>query len=1339
MPRIRYLIALILGLSCPVVLHAAPGSLDTSFGSGVGWVSTGFQGNSSVIGQDILQQADGKLVVVGFSFNGTNDDFALARYNSDGSLDTTFSGDGKLTTAIGTGDDSAHSVIQQADGKLVVAGSNFNGTNDDFALVRYNSDGSLDTTFSSDGKLTTAIGAGDDSGHSVIQQTDGKLVVAGSSSNSSGTHSDFALVRYNSDGSLDTTFSGDGKLTTIFGAGSSYGYSVIQQADGQLVVAGSSSNGTDSDFALVRYNSDGSLDATFSDDGKLTTAIGTDDDSGYSVIQQADGQLVVVGDSRAVNNVDFALARYNSDGSLDTTFSDDGKITTSIGTGHEEGSSVIQQADGRLLVSGSSFNGTNENVALLRYNSDGSLDTTFSGDGKLTTAIGSGNDYGQSVIQQMDGKLVVAGSNHTSSGTDSNDNLGLVRYNSDGTLDTAFDADGKLTTAFSYSKDYGQSVIQQTDGKLVVAGYSYHGASDGNSDFALARYNSNGALDATFDADGILTTAISATGNDAVYSVIQQADGKLMVAGYCISFGNTRDFSLARYSSAGALDTSFSGDGKLSTFGDGSAYSMIRQADGKLVMTVGGNNSFSLMRYNSNGVPDTTFSGDGKLTTTIGSGIHRATSVIQQVDGKLVAAGYSYNVSSYDFALARYNTDGSLDTSFDGDGKLITAIGTGTDDYSYSVIQQTDGKLLVAGYSKNGSNKDFALVRYNSNGSLDTTFSGDGKLTTAIGAGDDEGHSVIQQSDGKLVVAGSSFNGTNNDFALVRYNLNGSLDTAFGSGGKRTKGIVTNSDDVSYSVIQQTDGKLVQAGYSEITANGTAEFVLIRYESGQLDTDGDGIVDWLDPDNDGDNVPNNLDAFPLDASEWVDTDLDGIGNNADTDDDNDGIADVSDNCPLSVNANQLDWDDNGIGDRCDGPVPLPDDVVGVLGKDKAGSAVAFAGDFNSDGYGDYVIGIPGFDVSTKMKDAGRAVVVSGKNGDVLASLNGTAAKDTLGTAVAGDADIDNDGFDDVVIGAPKAGSTHTGSVTILYGPDGVLRPIQVISGAVVKSAFGAAIALGDVDDDNHADILVGAPKDDDASNKLVDAGSVAVISGNDFSELKKFYGASAKANAGSSVASGDVNKDGVVDIVIGAPNDDDAVVKDSGSVKAYTLAGTSLLQKNGVKSKTGFGKSVATGDINGDGYEDILVGAPLDDDLDNALKDTGSIIVFSGNGSAELARKFGTTAKAGFGNSVAVGDVTGDGFADIIVGALKDDKPTAAKAIKDAGSVSVFSGGSYAPIGSALYGGVAKDYFGTSVSAGDINSDGKDDLVIGIPGFDAPGTKLVKDAGAVRVLSGAGL
>jgi uncharacterized delta-60 repeat protein len=244
-------------------------------------------------------------------------------YSQPGSLDLSFGSNGKVVTAIGSGYDYGYSAAIQSDGKIVVAGYRYNGSNDDFALVRYNADGSLDNTFDSDGKVTTAIGSGSEEGFSVAIQIDGKIVVAGYSYN--GLNHDFALVRYNADGSPDNTFDSDGKVTTAIGSGNDIAYSVAIQSDGKIVVAGESPNGSDDDFALVRYNTDGSLDNTFDSDGKVTTAIGSSTDDGQSVAIQSDGKILVAGYSYNGSNGDFALVRYNADGSLDNTFDSDGK------------------------------------------------------------------------------------------------------------------------------------------------------------------------------------------------------------------------------------------------------------------------------------------------------------------------------------------------------------------------------------------------------------------------------------------------------------------------------------------------------------------------------------------------------------------------------------------------------------------------------------------------------------------------------------------------------------------------------------------------------------------------------------------------------------------------------------------------------------------------------------------------------------------------------------------------------------------------------------------------------------------------------------------------------
>jgi uncharacterized delta-60 repeat protein len=389
-----------------------------------------------------------------------------------GDLDPTFDGDGKVTTDF-LGDDEALAVAIQGDGKIVAAGRS--GGND-FALARYNADGALDTTFDTDGKVTTSMSESSDQARAVAIQGDGKIVAAGSA------RADFGLARYNADGSLDATFSGDGKVTTDFGFGfTDRASAVAVQGEGKIVAAGLAEVPGTFEFALARYNADGSLDATFDGDGLVTTDFAADFDEARGVAIQGDGKIVAAGHARVSGNLEFALARYNTDGSLDPTFDTDGKVTTDFAGSNDVAKGVAIRGDGKIVAAGrADVPGTS--FGLGRYNTDGSLDPTFDGDGKVTTDFGSGFDEAQGVAIQANGKIVAAGYARVSG----NDDFALARYNADGSLDTTFSGDGKVTTDFA-GDDLALAVAIQANGRIVAAGCTSCFTFT-TSDFALARY-----------------------------------------------------------------------------------------------------------------------------------------------------------------------------------------------------------------------------------------------------------------------------------------------------------------------------------------------------------------------------------------------------------------------------------------------------------------------------------------------------------------------------------------------------------------------------------------------------------------------------------------------------------------------------------------------------------------------------------------------------------------------------------------------------------------------------------------------------------------------------------
>lgn len=433
--------------------------------------------------------------------------------SSSGPLDGKFGKDGKVTTAIGSIDDEAYGLVIQADGKLVAAGYTNYGTQSNplhkFALVRYNTDGTLDTTFGTGGTgiVTTDINGINDVALALVIQPDNKLVAAGFTD--TGSQNEFALVRYNTDGTLDTSFGtgGTGIVTTSIGAVDDEAFAlVIQPSDGKLVAAGYSNNGSQRIFALVRYNTNGTPDAGFGSAGIVTTLIGSKDQA-FALAIQPNGKLVAAGFSTITSSgaVVFALARYNTNGSLDTTgFNPTGTIpgvvTTPIGDGEDdEIHSIAVLSNGKLVAAGYSHNGSQYVIALVRYNTDGSLDPTFGLTGIVTTAstpLGKSN-FAYALALQQNGKLVTAG--YSSSGNQQNQGVfinkfAVVRYNPTGSQDDSFSSKGIAVTSIDNFDDEAfalalETVVSGTQQKTkqVTAGKSYD-KTTGTYQFGLIRY-----------------------------------------------------------------------------------------------------------------------------------------------------------------------------------------------------------------------------------------------------------------------------------------------------------------------------------------------------------------------------------------------------------------------------------------------------------------------------------------------------------------------------------------------------------------------------------------------------------------------------------------------------------------------------------------------------------------------------------------------------------------------------------------------------------------------------------------------------------------------------------
>jgi uncharacterized delta-60 repeat protein len=383
----------------------------------------------------------------------------------------------------------------------------------------------------------------------------------------------------------------------------------------------------------------GNLDPTFNASGtpgfRIDNASGTPDGYEFATAMAftSDGKILVAG--RAENDAYFLITRYTMDGAIDGTFGTGGVVKARSETNNSaRGYGMALQPDGKIVMAGWNWPGTID-FCVMRFNADGSFDNSFGTDGKVTTPIGSGNDEGTNVAIQSDGKIVVTGSSFNASG---NTDYVVIRYTSAGAVDSTFGTNGIVTTDIN-SYDIPEGIaINSTTGAITIAGTSNSNYSllgnhhTGNGDFTVVRYTSSGALDGSFGTGGIATFDISSGSADAAHSLAVQPDGKLIVAGTTVRTVNNKDVVVVRLTTAGALDASFGTGGIAIENYDGvnsddECRSVAVQSDGKIVIggsvdafpnTTGSNPiGLMLMRFTTNGALDPSFNGDGKTAANI--------------------------------------------------------------------------------------------------------------------------------------------------------------------------------------------------------------------------------------------------------------------------------------------------------------------------------------------------------------------------------------------------------------------------------------------------------------------------------------------------------------------------------------------------------------------------------------------------------------------------------------------------------------------------------------------------------------------------------------------------
>jgi len=744
----------------------------------------------------------------------------IGKAQTAGTFNTTFGTNGIANTDISYASNYAKKELIQTDGKIIIIGYNENAGG---VITRYNTNGTLDTTFNGTGRQFTDVYFAN-----AALQSDGKILLT-----------DYNKVyRYNSNGTLDTTFGTNGVYTYSVPSGTSFSINNIAiQSDGKIVLSAYEdlylNNVSNVNFAALRLNNNGTIDTTFNGTGKVSKDINKSDNA-EAVAIQSDGKIILAGTTTSTTGNQFYTAvRFNSSGSIDTTFGNAGVVVAGNSTlaGYLSGG-IALQSDGKMILAGNSaFFG----IKTVRLNTNGTLDTTFNGTGAVTTNLA--DDTTEAVVIQSDGKIVVTGSKYDATAHTSE--YFVLRYNTNGTLDTTFNASGVVTASIDKNKPNTAADVKiQTDGKIVVCGTSYIGS---YKDMAIIRLNTNGTLDNTFNGTGKVTSGFLKSGSDRIEKLAVQSDGKILAAGYT----STNNISLARYNANGTLDTSFNTKGYVTSnfqhtyFGNFfNSLAVLSQTDGKILIvgdyysSVSNNQEIFVRRYNPSGTVDTTFGTSGMASLGINAKWTISNAAILQTDGKIMIVGSSYVGTDNVFTLVRFNTNGTLDTTFNGTGFSNTTISVNSE--GNSILLQPDGKILVGGWITNGADKDLLLMRYNTNGTLDSTFNGNGKVTQGVGTGNDEILKLALQADGKIAVLSSYVNTSGNRLALLRYNSNGSLDTSFNSTGQLLTDYSSFSGRDNDMVLDPLNRIIISSAYgggiARYNTNGTLDTTFVKNE-----------------------------------------------------------------------------------------------------------------------------------------------------------------------------------------------------------------------------------------------------------------------------------------------------------------------------------------------------------------------------------------------------------------------------------------------------------------------------------------------------------------------------
>lgn len=816
----RLALALFLtGLLAPAA-HAVPAGLDPSFGAGNGFVRLSARRGANRAAA-MVQQLDGKYVIAGSSSDQGAEpvELSLTRLLADGSRDTSFAESGVAYFPLAV-PSAFTSLALQADGKFVLGGVSGSVP----AVFRMTADGRPDSTFGTAG-VATIPGNSYGLVRAIQLQADGAILIAGSD-NSLNTVG--FVARFLPTGAPDPSWDGDG-IRFLSPQPWTELHAITLIGGTPLIIGESSPNYASSRFlTLIRLTATGAYDTSFDGDGIVFTPAGLNSGGRAVALQTSNTsptKIIVAGYAQqAQSGKDFLVARYALNGALDTTFDGDGILLTALaGAGVEDYAISVRVlftggVPNRIIAGGNvtdTFSGTKRRAAIKLFLA-GTFDTAFDGDGILipSTALGTGDC---AAMLTSGSRIVFAGTGYSAGTVQDYDAVVSRHTTSDGTADATFGSGGWCFLDTGHVRGSGFAVAVQTDGKVLVGGRG-----DGmDAQPFVRRLLANGTPDSTFGDSSVQDSLFSYDSRGTVFDLALQPDGRILAAGVT-PWGSQSAMFVARMHPNGALDRDFAGTG-VRTFRLGdtdSLFSVAVQPDGRILLAgVTRINGFGgllvVARLTASGVFDSTFGAGANGVVYDYPGLFDpcATQVTLLPDGRILVVGRTRQTVGGAFRVVAYRllSNGALDASWNGFGKLVTPVGYDSATPTSIAPAPNDG-VIISGYTSTAGGTPFVL-RFLANGTRDSSFSGDGELQLSPRGSGEDVHAMVVRPSGHIVLAGTLRTSPTQPIAtLARIGPDGSLDTSFGTAGHLDVSLVDSGDEYARDVAFDAQGRAVAVG-----------------------------------------------------------------------------------------------------------------------------------------------------------------------------------------------------------------------------------------------------------------------------------------------------------------------------------------------------------------------------------------------------------------------------------------------------------------------------------------------------------------------------------------------